>query len=155
MNRQALLALLVPLQRAAERSALVKELVDSGDVYHALAWSPREAHRFLQDLPILEESGLIARVPDWWKPHRPARAIVNVQLERRGPSLGVETLLDFSVGVALDGEQLSETELEQLLASTDGLVRVKGKWVEVDCAKLAEALEHWQTVERQVHKNGL
>ena len=52
-NRQALLSLLVPIQRAAERSALVKELVDSGDVYHPLAWSPREAHRFLQDIPDL------------------------------------------------------------------------------------------------------
>ncbi|MCI0460145.1 MAG: DEAD/DEAH box helicase [Gemmataceae bacterium] len=154
-NRQALLSLLVPLQRAAERSALVKELVDSGDVYHALAWSPREAHRFLQDLPIFEESGLIARVPDWWKPHRPARAIVNVQLDRRGPSLGAETLLDFSVAVALDGEKLTQAELEELLASTEGLVRIKGKWVEVDRAKLTEALEHWRTVEQQVQKEGL
>src|SRR5205807_4244831 len=76
-NRQALLSLLVPLQRASERSALVKELVDSGDVYHPLAWSPREAHRFLQDIPVFEDSGLIVRVPDWWKPHGPSRAIVN------------------------------------------------------------------------------
>ena len=30
-----LLSLLVPLQKAAERSPLIKELVDSGDVYHA------------------------------------------------------------------------------------------------------------------------
>src|SRR5207237_317956 len=40
-NRQGLLALLVPIDRAAERSALVKELVDCGDVYHALKWSPQ------------------------------------------------------------------------------------------------------------------
>jgi hypothetical protein len=33
-NRQALLGLLVPIQRAAEGSSLVRELVDSGDVYH-------------------------------------------------------------------------------------------------------------------------
>lgn len=70
-NRQGLLSLLVPLQKAAERSPLIKELVDSSDVYHPLAWSPRKAHRFLQDVPIFEESGLIVRVPDWWKPHHP------------------------------------------------------------------------------------
>ena len=68
-----------PCRTAAERSTLIKELVDSGDVYHPLAWSPREAHRFLQDIPIFEESGLIVRVPDWWKPHHPPRPIVNVQ----------------------------------------------------------------------------
>jgi superfamily II DNA or RNA helicase len=155
-NRQALLSLLVPLQRAAERSALVRELVDSGDVYHALAWPPREAHRFLQDIPLFEESGLLVRVPDWWKPHHPARAIVNVQIDRkRGSMLGTDALLDFSVGVALDGEALTESELEELLASTDGLVRLKGKWVEIDREKLAEALQHWRTVERRVGQDGL
>src|SRR2546425_366656 len=60
-NRSALLSLLVPIQRAAERSELAKELVESGDVYHPLAWTPREAYRFLQDVPVFEESGLIVR----------------------------------------------------------------------------------------------
>jgi non-specific serine/threonine protein kinase len=155
-NRQALLALLVPIQRAAERSALVKELVDSGDVYHPLAWSPREAHRFLQDVPIFEESGLLVRVPDWWKPQHPPRPIVNVRIDGRSKTtLGVDALLDFSVGVTLDGDSLSEAELQELLASVDGLVRLKGKWVEVDREKLAEALKHWQTVERRVRQDGL
>ena len=155
-NRPALLSLLVPLKRAAERSTLIKELVDSGDVYHALAWSPREAHRFLQDVPLFEESGLIVRVPDWWKPHHPSRAIVNVRIDgRRGSKLGVDALLDFSVGVALDGETVSEDELRELLASVDGLVRLKGKWVEIDREKLAEALEHWQTIQHRVRKDGL
>jgi hypothetical protein len=155
-NRQALLSLLVPLQRAAERSALVKELVDSGDVYHALAWSPREAHRFLQDIPAFEESGLIVRVPDWWKPHRPPRATVDVRIDgRRGSKLGVSALLDFSVGVALDGEPLGEAEIQQLLASAGGLVRLKGKWVELDRAKLAAALAHWQTVASRARGGGL
>src|SRR5262249_10827745 len=84
-NRQGLLSLLVPLQRAAERSAFLKELMDAGDVYQALAWSPREAHHFLQDIPIFEDSGLIVRVPDWWKPQHPPRAIVDVRIDgRRG-----------------------------------------------------------------------
>jgi superfamily II DNA or RNA helicase len=155
-NREALLALLVPIQRAAERSTLVKELVDAGDIYHPLKWSPREAHRFLQDVPIFEESGLIVRVPDWWKPQQPPRAIVNVQINsRRGAGIGVGSMLEFDVGVALDGEPLSEAEVQELLASVDGLVRLKGKWVEVDRDKLAEALAHWQTVERQVRRSGI
>src|SRR5262245_13297302 len=155
-NRQALLSLLLPLQRAAERSDLIRELVDSGDVYHPLAWSPREAYRFLQDVPTFEESGLIVRVPDWWKPHHPARAIVDVRIDgKRGAKLGAAALLDFSVGVALDGEPLTEAELEELLASAGGLVRLKGKWVEIDRDKLAEALEHWRSVERSVEEKGL
>ena len=155
-NKQALLSLLVPLQRAAERSALLKELVDSGDVYHPLAWSPQEAHRFLKDIPKFEESGLIVRVPDWWKPNHPPRAVVDVKIDgRRGGKLGVDALLDFSVGVALDGETLEDAEIQELLDSMGGLVRLKGKWVEVDREKLAEALEHWKTIEGKVHADGL
>ena len=86
----------------------------------------------------------------------PPRAVVNVRIDGRGSStLGVEALLDFSVGVALDGEPLSEAEVQELLASVGGLVRLKGKWVEVDREKLAEALEHWQTVEQHVREGGL
>jgi non-specific serine/threonine protein kinase len=155
-NRQALLALLVPIQRAAERSPFLKELVDSGDVYHPLAWTPRKAHRFLQDIPVFEGSGLVVRVPDWWQPQQPPRPIVSVQVDgRRGAKLGVDALLDFSVGIALDGEFLSDAEVEELLAAADGLIRLKGRWVEVDRAKLAEALRHWTAVEGRVRNEGL
>ena len=40
-NRQALISLLSPIQAASEKSTLVKELVDSGDIYRPLAWAPR------------------------------------------------------------------------------------------------------------------
>ena len=35
--------------------------------------------------------------------------------------MGADALLDFSVGVALDGEPLSEAELQEVLASAGGL----------------------------------
>lgn len=155
-NQQALLSLLVPLQRAAERSTLVKELVDSGDVYHALVWSPSEAYRFLKDLPVFEDSGLIVRVPDWWKRSQPPRARVDVKINgRRGSHVGVDALLDFSIGVAVDGEPLGDAEIRKLLASAGGLVQLKGKWIEMDQAKLSEALVHWKKVEDRVRAGGL
>ncbi len=64
-------------------------------------------------------------------------------------------MLDFSVNVTLDGEPLTEAELEQLLQSVGGLVALKGKWVEVDREKLAEALKHWKKVERDTRESGL
>ena len=82
-NRSTLLSLLLPIQRASERSELVKEMVESGEIYHPLAWTPREAYRFLQDIPVFEESGLVVRVPDWWKANRPPRPVVNVKIDAR------------------------------------------------------------------------
>jgi non-specific serine/threonine protein kinase len=145
-----LVALLSPIQHAAEKSALVKDLVEGGGVYQALAWTPREAHRFLQDIPALEESGLIVRVPDWWKANRPPRPQVSVRIgEGARTKLGADSLLDFSVGVTLGGEALSDTEMREILAASGGLVRLRGQWVEVDREKLAAALEHWKGIEQE------
>jgi non-specific serine/threonine protein kinase len=155
-NRPALLSLLVPIQRATERSPLVKEMVESGEIYHPLAWTPPEAYRFLQDIPVFEESGLIVRVPDWWKSSRPPRPAVNVRIDaRKGTLLSVESVLDFSVNVTLDGEPLTQRELNQLLQSVGGLVALKGKWVEVDRDKLVQAIEHWKQVEHDAQESGL
>jgi superfamily II DNA or RNA helicase len=155
-NRSVLLSLLVPIQQATERSPLIKELVESGEIYHPLAWAPREAYRFLQDIPVFEESGLIVRVPDWWKASRPPRPAVNVKIDaRKGTTLTVDALLDFSVNVTLDGEPLTESELKRLLQSAENLVALKGKWVEVDREKLAQALEHWKEIEHDTRENGL
>ncbi len=49
-NKQALVRLLSPVHQASQKSAFIKELVDSGDIFHPLAWTPGEAHRFLQPL---------------------------------------------------------------------------------------------------------
>ena len=52
-------------------------------------------------------------------------------------------------------EPLSEAELKELLAAGDGLVFVKGQWVEVDREKLNEALAHWKKVEAGTSAGGL
>ncbi|WP_165234003.1 DEAD/DEAH box helicase [Aquisphaera insulae] len=155
-NREALLKLLQPISKASERSELVKDLADSGEIYHPLRWSPREAYDFLQEIPALEESGLVVRVPDWWKAGRPPRPAVSVKIDaRKGTRIDTDALLTFSMDVAIDGEPLSEDELRQILESSGGLVPLKGKWVEIDREKLREALDHWKDVEREARAGGL
>ena len=155
-NRAALLALLQPIQQAAESVAWLKELADSGGIYQPLAWTPREAYQFLQSIPALESSGLIVRVPDWWKAAHPPRPRVSVKIgQQLKGKLGVDALLDFSVRAVLDGDALSDQEIEQALGSESGLVLLRGKWVEVDREKLAEALKQWKKVERETRDGGL
>ena len=104
----------------------------------------------------MEEAGLIVRVPDWWKAKRPPRPVVNATIgKRKGSVLSADSLLDYSVGVCLDGQPLSDEEIQSLLSAGEGLVRLKGQWVEVDREKLSAALEHWKQVEAQVKGGGL
>ena len=155
-NRKAMLNLLVPITKAAESSPLIHELVDSGEIYHPLAWSPREAYEFLRAIPLLESSGLIVRVPDWWHAQKPARPRVSVKVDSKNSGgIGVDAMMNFSVGMSLEGETLGPEEIAELLEASGGLVPLRGKWVEVDPEKLAEALKHWKNVEREVRAEGI
>ena len=155
-DRHRLLALLVPVQRAAERSALVRALVDGGDIYHPLRWTPRQAHGFLREVPALESAGIVVRVPDWWSARTPPRVQVSVTIGGKSPSqLGADAVLDFSTALALGGAPLSAEERRAILAATDGLVLVRGRWVEADGARLRQVLEHWSRVERTARREGV
>jgi non-specific serine/threonine protein kinase len=155
-NREAMLNLLLPVSRAADLSDLVRRLVDSGQIYHPLAWSSREAYDFLKAIPLFESSGLIVRVPDWWRARATARPRVNVTVNAKNAvGIDVHSLLEFSVGVSLGGETLSPEEIARLLESAGGLVPLRGQWVEVDPEKLRQALEHWKSIERDVHREGI
>ena len=90
-NREAMLTLLLPISRAAESSELIRRLVDSGEIYHPLAWSPREAYEFLKAIPLFESSGLIVRVPDWWNAQKPTRPRVSVKIDTKNSAgIGVD-----------------------------------------------------------------
>ena len=155
-NRAALLSLLGPVEKAAGRSTLGRELLDSGELFHALAWTPAEAHRFLREIPCFEEAGVVVRVPDWWRARRAARVEVAVTVGTRPPSqLGLDALLDFEVNLTAFGEPLSEAEWQALREAADGLVLLRGRWVELDRDKLDEVLAHWRSVERSAKRDGL
>jgi len=155
-NKGKLLSLLTPLQRAAESSPLIRELVATGDVYHPLAWTAAQAHTLLREAELLERTGLVLRLPAWWDRRRPPRASVSVTVGESAPSrLGLDTLLDFQVELTLGGETLSQEEVDALLASSAGLTLIKGRWVEVDPERLALVLDHWQQVQAQAAEGGV
>jgi non-specific serine/threonine protein kinase len=70
-------------------------------------------------------------------------------------SFGTDALLDFDVRVTLDGQALTDADLEQVAASTQGLALIHGKWVELDGPRLREALEHWKKVKAAARADGL
>jgi superfamily II DNA or RNA helicase len=155
-NKDHLLSLLLPVQRAAASCPWLKTMVDAGEIFHPLRWSPQEATRLLRDVPQLESAGVVVRMPGAWKANRPSRPQVTAQVGGSRPSqLGHHALLDFRMEVVLDGETLTAPEIERLLAQSDGLALVRGRWVEVDRERLQRMIEHFGEVERAVAATGL
>jgi non-specific serine/threonine protein kinase len=155
-NRERLLSLLMPVQRAAEQCAWLKAMVDAGEIFHPLRWSPQQAQQFLKDVPALESAGVVVRMPATWRMNRPARPQVTATVGGKTPShLGLNALLDFQMDVTLDGETLSAAEIRQLLAQSEGLAFIRGKWVEVDHERLSRTLEQFEAIERRAADDGL
>ena len=132
-NREKLLSLLLPVRRASETCDWLRPMVDEGELYHPLRWTPREASRLLASVPDLERAGVVVRMPPSWRASRPPRPQVTGTVGARKPSaLGLEGVLDFRMAVTLDGETLNAKEIAALLSGTDSLVLLRGQWVEID-----------------------
>jgi SNF2 family DNA or RNA helicase len=147
-NRPALIKLLAPVQTAAERCDWVKEMADNGTIYRPLAWTAEQAYRFLLSVPVLEESGLMTRLPDWWQNRIHPQVSVTIG-DRKPAIMGLDSLLDFDFSVTLGEEPLSAEEIKTLMAGGEGLVLFKGRWIEVDRSRLQEAITHWETLRQK------
>ncbi len=134
-DRDKILDLLSCLNRAAEVSKLIGEFTSSGEMFHPLRLTTNEAWQILRDIPKIEESGIVCRIPDWWKKSR-QKAKVSVSLTKKKSLLGLDTILGMEGYLEVDGEKLTKAEIKKMLAMDEGLSLIKGKWVEVDHERL-------------------
>lgn len=155
-NREELLSLLAPVQRAAESCGWLRTMVDAGEIFHPLRWTSAEAGRFLSSMSELEGAGVVLRMPARWRANRPARPQVTATVGARAPSaIGLDGLLDFSIDVTIEGEPLDEVEIANLLAGTDTLVLLRGNWVEIDRDRLERAMSQFREAEVLSARDGL
>ena len=156
-QRDQLLSLLLPVQKAAEHSDFVKAMVDTKAIFQPTAWDSKQAHAFLKAIPQMEAAGVMVRVPNWWKTKQPPRPKIEIEIGNAKTSMiGLGALLDFEMSYTLpNGEALSYQEMHDLVRSSESLVQIRGQWVEVDADKLSNVLDHWKSVENQVRGEGL
>jgi len=155
-NKDRLLSLLLPVQRASQSCPWLKAMVEAGEIFHPLRWTPTEVMRLLRDAPQLETAGVVVRMPAVWRGNRPPRPRVTGTVGGKKPAgLGQDALLDFRMEVTLDGEPLTAAEIRELLAQSEGLALVRGRWVEVDREQLSRMMERFREVERTATANGL
>jgi hypothetical protein len=155
-NKARLLSLLKPVQEGAAHCAWLRAMVESGEIYHPLRWSAVEAFKFLTDVPRLEAAGIIVRAPSTWRTGRPLRPKIKATVGGRVPSvLGKDALLDFNVELTLGDDSLTAAEIRTLLKGSDGLQFLRGRWVEVDRAKLTQLLDRFRQVEAAAASGGL
>jgi len=153
-NKKALVNLLSPVQLAAESSACMHALVDSGDIYYPLAWNTQEAYQFLKDVTHYETCGIVVKLPNWWKQRSKPKVSVTLETPSQ-KKFDVDAMLDFNLSLVLGDQTLSQQEWDELMHAQDGLVQIRGQWVEVDKAQLTKALAHWQALQATYAGEGI
>lgn len=149
-DRDKLLALLSCLNRAAEVSDLIAELVESGEMFHVLRFTGKEAYQFLRDVEKIEQTGILCRIPNWWR-KKAMECSVEIRLGEKKPAMvGFDALVSMQPQLCVDGEALTKKDVELLLAQTEGLAFLKGKWVEVNHKKLRELLKRMDGMDTSI-----
>jgi superfamily II DNA or RNA helicase len=150
-----MLDLLTTVQLAATESPFVSELLSSGEIFHPLALSAKEAHTILREIPLYERCGVLCRIPNWWK-DRSAGLRVEIRIgDTRPATLGMDAILDFKAALALGDEAVSEEEIRRLLEESEGLALIKGRWVEVDRDRLQQTLQAYEQAQAMMAKGEL
>jgi SNF2 family DNA or RNA helicase len=106
----------------------------------------RGAHEFLTEKAmLLEQAGFGVMLPSWWtkkgtKGGLEVRARVKSPDIRASEGLTLETLVQFNWEVALGDAELTKEELETLARLKEPLVRLRGRWVEVNAEEIRAAI---------------
>jgi SNF2 family DNA or RNA helicase len=144
--------LLQALGQAARLSPRVEESLD-GPRPTGLRMDARAAHGFLrEEAPLLREAGFGVQLPAWWTGERarlkPSLRVVAQSADFQAASgLSLDGLVEVSWEVVLGGEALSRKELEALARLKAPLVRLRGRWVEVDGEELTRLLAELDRVD--------
>jgi len=154
-EQDKLLQLLVTVHEAARQSDLLTNLLDSGELFHPLSWSAKEAFAFLQEIPLYQEAGILCRIPNWWK-GKTAGIGIHISIGEKPPAIvGMAALLDFCPRLMLGDTEISEKEARHLLQQSEGLAFLKNKWVAVDSEKLQQTLAAYEKAREMNTEKGI
>ncbi len=127
---------------SSEIDATLKSATPTG-----FATTAEGAHRFLTETAwALEQAGFGVFLPAWWTGHATkqkieATAKVKSPPMSGGGGLSLEDLVEFRWSVAIGDEELTLKELRELAKLKAPLVRLRGKWVQLNADVLRTAID--------------
>lgn len=137
---EKLIQLLSTVSRAADVSGFISDLMESGELFSPLKLTARDATVFLTEIPLYEEAGIMCRIPNWWR-RKTNQLRLNLTVGEKEPAkVGMDAILSFRPNLLFGDSTISKAEIQGLLAETQGLALIKGKWVEINHDQLQAAL---------------
>jgi SNF2 family DNA or RNA helicase len=161
-ERRALQALLGAGEGAAAREHLLRSLGQASALSPTVERSlrgraPAEAvldaggaFAFLQEeATALESAGFAVFLPSWWgrrgtRPRLAVRGTARPSKFKSESGLSLQSIVKVDWSVAVGDQTLTGSELAALAKVKAPLVRLRGQWVQISAAEIAEALRYWK-----------
>ncbi|MEO1816747.1 MAG: DEAD/DEAH box helicase [Acetobacterium sp.] len=137
---EMLIQLLSTVSRVAGVSGFISDLMESGELFLPLKLTARDATVFLTEIPLYEEAGIMCRIPNWWRKQTNQLRLNLTVGEKEPAKVGMDAILSFKANLLFGDSAISKAEVQALLAETQGLALIKGKWVEINHDQLQAAL---------------
>ena len=109
------------------------------------------AYEFLAETAAaLEAAGLGVMLPSWWTRKGTTQRLA-LRANVRSPTLGgsaglsLDQIVQFDWELALGEAVVSRRELEALAKLKTPLVKLRGQWIELDAAKIRDAIDFWKS----------
>ncbi len=153
-NHRKLLDLLTVVHRTAESSALIRDLLDSGDLFQPIGLSAQEAYTYLTEIPLMSSMASCAGCRSGGSTVPKADG-ANPHWTESGFPPDMHALLDFQASIEYNGEPLSEADVQALLAEAEGLRLIKGRWWPSGTISSERRSKPYHQAERLMRKGGI
>ena len=147
----------MPVQRAAEQCGWLKTMVDAGEIFHPLRWTPQQALQFLKDVSGARKRRR-GRADAGKLAHESAGAPAGEgdgRRQARRRKLGLDALLDFPWRSRSTARRSPPPRSSTCLAQPTAWCFIRGKWVEIDRERLSRTLDQFEAIERRAAAEGL
>ena len=154
-DNEKLLELLATVYLTAKQSHLINELIENGEIFQPIVLKANDAFSFLKEIPLYEKSGILCRIPNWWKGNT-SNIKINVYVGDTKPShVNMDSILSFNPYLSLGDMEISIEEARALLNESEGLAFIKNKWVTVDHNKLKQTIDAYEKARKLMKKEGI
>lgn len=156
-DKNILLSMLNPLKNAAAEVRLLNDLIADNRIFKPCLFTAVEAWDFLKATEVFQSHGIPVRLAGIFGGRKPKRLKMDVTLDVRKKRglLSPDALVNFSVGASIGDRQLTDEELQKILNSKGGLIRIKGEWVEAETERIKTLLRQWITANEVSGRYGM
>jgi SNF2 family DNA or RNA helicase len=141
-EQKKLVSLLASIAKIEKDSAFIASLLETGELFHPILLSVKEAYTFLREIPLYESCGVKCRIPNWWKTKKNSFS-VSLRISNKDSLLSADSLLSLSPKLSLGEDELTREDILSFLEISQGLHFLKNRWVEVDHEKLNDLLRRY------------